>query len=271
MGQWDSSKTRVQPVFRQLFDWDPTGEKWLLPLLQLGSRSRDVQIPKLGHLVGDPHFEHPLLSPSDYLTHLINTPSRVNWKSLATIEGEETRQKREQLRSGNRTVQDEALSRIKKSRESGRGKWHVLEGTTSADSFLRTSYAEVFFEGKRTEPLKHSTTWDGSRHQVFRNLDSLRAACQTDCFLLMLVVEEGLPAHRDAHLYDRFEIARQSWPQLDQCTAERLYASYLGFTTWQSIVGKVADLGGPTLYLPRDTDDAKAHNLIGDRCACKVI
>ena len=39
MGAYDSSRTRVEPVFDALMDPDPSGQDWLLPLLQLGSRS----------------------------------------------------------------------------------------------------------------------------------------------------------------------------------------------------------------------------------------
>jgi len=52
MGTYDSSRTRVAPVFDALMDRDPTGQTWLLPLLELGSRS-------VGRLTTEarPHFE----------------------------------------------------------------------------------------------------------------------------------------------------------------------------------------------------------------------
>jgi hypothetical protein len=42
MGEYNSSVTRVWPVFDWLFQDDPTGAKWLPPLLKLGSRADKV-------------------------------------------------------------------------------------------------------------------------------------------------------------------------------------------------------------------------------------
>src|SRR6266576_3010209 len=57
MGLFDSSRTRVAPVFDALFASDPTGRKWLSRLLALGSRS--ARLEGVGDLGVLPK-EHPM-------------------------------------------------------------------------------------------------------------------------------------------------------------------------------------------------------------------
>lgn len=44
MGQYNSSKTRVAPVFDHLLKSDPRGGSWLRRLIELGSRSDAVSL-----------------------------------------------------------------------------------------------------------------------------------------------------------------------------------------------------------------------------------
>ncbi len=47
MGIYDSSRTRVAPVFGRLQCWDPSGRMWLRRLLELAN-SRQVPVPEVG-------------------------------------------------------------------------------------------------------------------------------------------------------------------------------------------------------------------------------
>jgi hypothetical protein len=68
-GEFNSSVTRVWPVFDWLFRSDPTGRAWLTKLLHLGSRAQEVE----PHILSDPgpicarlaRFERPLPGPGD--------------------------------------------------------------------------------------------------------------------------------------------------------------------------------------------------------------
>src|ERR1700693_4736011 len=85
-GQYDSSETRVQPVFKQLYSHDGTGTSWLVPILNLASRANEVHLPQgnewTGSLRGRIEFEHGVLSPQDYLEFLVEHPERLNWEEL---------------------------------------------------------------------------------------------------------------------------------------------------------------------------------------------
>jgi hypothetical protein len=72
MGEYNSSVTRVWPVFDSLFGRDPTGTTWLPMLLKLGSRAGKVVqsihsstgslLPELGRF--EPNLPAPLTGPA---------------------------------------------------------------------------------------------------------------------------------------------------------------------------------------------------------------
>ena len=83
MGKRDSSLTRVQPVFRHLFDCDPSGKSWLARTLSLGHRVRSgLCVPiaeNLGAPVAAPLFECKVPAPRRYLKWLIE--NRTEWSA----------------------------------------------------------------------------------------------------------------------------------------------------------------------------------------------
>lgn len=265
-GPYDSSLTRVQPVFRQLHRLDPTGISWLGRLLALGSRVRDLGVAGreaswTGQLVRPPIFEYQAEAPVDYLRCLVQRPDRIldatqADTSLLSELSPAAASKRCQLADGDADVMAEALRKLS---ASGIGRhWWVLEGPTSVDCVLMAEQVTVFIEGKRTEPhLTGGTTWDRHRHQVFRNLDCLRAmpglAAQ---YYVLLLVDEQSPAAAEARELDgTYLVARDSWPHLDDHQAEGLFSHYLGYGTWQQITGK--------LHLPQTADEARRLGLTG--------
>lgn len=265
-GPYDSSLTRVQPVFRQLHRLDPTGVSWLGRLLASGSRARDLGVAGreaswTGQLTRPPIFEYQAEAPVDYLRCLVQRPDRIldatqADTSLLSELSPAAAKRRRQLAEGDAEVVAEALRKLSAGR-AGRY-WWVLEGPTSVDCVLMAEQVTVFIEGKRTEPhLTGGTTWDRHRHQVFRNLDCLRAmpgrAAQ---YYVLLLVEEHSPAMAEARELDgAYPVARDSWPHLDNRQAEGLFSRYLGYATWQQIAGG--------LRLPKTTDEARRLGLTG--------
>jgi hypothetical protein len=77
MGKFDSSKTRVVPVFDRLMRMDPTGRAWLSSPLQLGSHSAAAKLlPDPGTLIsGHPAWlganERALEPPRSLLEWLV--------------------------------------------------------------------------------------------------------------------------------------------------------------------------------------------------------
>ena len=71
MGKFDSSLTRVQPVFNALYEKDPIGKSWVSALLQLGSCSKQATIPDTIPLRQPPVFELSADPPKSFLKWLI--------------------------------------------------------------------------------------------------------------------------------------------------------------------------------------------------------
>jgi hypothetical protein len=262
-GRFDSSLTRVQPVFNQLYKRNTSGRQWLLPLLALGSRSSESDLPAAaewsGNLTRPPEFEFKVLSPADYLNCLVRTPGRMCWP----IKGgepqkfdDETTLNRQALLRGDSAALQDALRRLAKSRQPGRGRWWVFEGKTNVDCALFAEGVTVFIEGKRTEPsLTDSVEWDPKRTQLCRNLDCLRALeGRAARYFVLLIIEQGTPLCGQAATFDRdFDGARNSWPHLDDPAARALLGHYLGYTTWQRVRENFRDW---SILLPGTADDA---------------
>lgn len=247
MGAHDSSLTRVQPLFKQLYRRDPSGMGWLGRLLSMGSRvsagDTDLQADQeTGPLRIPPQFEVSVASPRDYLKALVGARERLveaaSTKDLSKLNSF-TRDKRERLLKGEPATIKAAQKLIETDRLPGKGKWWILEGLSRIDCVLLSDRATVFIEGKRMETqLTEHVFWDPRRNQVFRILDCLRSLCgPSTSFYMLLVVEKGSEAEQAASTLDQngLRAARDSWPHLDQSTGERLLRRYLGFTTWQDI------------------------------------
>jgi hypothetical protein len=271
-GARDSSLTRVQPVFTQLYRYDPTGSCWLGRLLALGSRAKEVGLPTepewWGRLTDKPRFELPVLSPRDYLVKLASSPDRLVWPLKGgqpkVFRSAITTEKRKLLRAGDGPTQEEAKQKLAKRTAPGGESWWVLEGRTTVDCGLFASGVTLFIEGKRTETsLTDKIEWDSRRNQICRNLDCLRVlGNKADRHYVLLVVEEGSPLVGDAEKLDRaFSVAWDSWPHLSENAARELWRHFLGYTTWQRIVTEFRSVG-PNLILPETVTEARNAGLI---------
>ena len=163
MSTYDSSLTRV-PVFNALLDRDPSGDTWLLPLLQFGSRSPGRLDGLLtGRLLpGHPRWwgknERRLEPPRSLLrwlvAHACAPASDDLWGSPAT------KAKRESLVARDAATIDEAL-RLLETAPTLR-KWYVLEGRSQPDACLETDTILLVIEGKRTEHKATAVTADAA-------------------------------------------------------------------------------------------------------------
>lgn len=171
MGHYDSSRTRVVPVFSRLYCIDPTGRSWLQSLVDLPSRAGRVEAS-----VGSSPLRDALWWPRE--KRLMPPTSLLGWL-IENVKGPTTndawgdgkvRRKREALIRGDRTVIAEALKRLEKVR--GERDWAILEGPSQPDVFLETDEVVVVIEGKRTESSPTTATaWMPVRHQMLRHLD----------------------------------------------------------------------------------------------------
>lgn len=172
MGKYDSSITRVKPVFDQLCQKDPTGRTWLPRLLHLPVCGSRVSLPLECNFTIRRHAwgnnEEKLKPPLALLSWLIRHPHKLAPREAALYAS--MPKERRELLDGSEVRMIEALELLQDNPL--RKKWHIFEGETQPDVFIETSSLLVVIEGKRTEPQPTAkTTWMPIRHQMLRHLD----------------------------------------------------------------------------------------------------
>jgi len=171
MGKHDSSKTRVVPIFDQLYRRDEKGS-WLRELVSLPvagnpvfcSADCDFTIQDKGW----GKHENKLDPPVALLSWLIRHLEPLLTGKLS--EDYRKAQKPSELLEGSDKARLEALALL---RNNPLGeKWHIFEGPTQPDVFIQTPDFIIVIEGKRTELTPTiSTKWMLGRHQMIRHID----------------------------------------------------------------------------------------------------
>jgi len=246
MGIYDSSMTRVAPIFDILMDSDPTGASWLHRLIRLGSRAGEVILPiPLGRLRHDHgrlwgSGERALPAPRSLLEWLVRNISEEAVES--TRDTGETLEKRRALARRDSDVISDALTRLRNN-ERGRN-WWVLEGESRPDAMVVTDRLVLVVEGKRTERFPTSQTkWMAKRSQLIRHMDAALETADGRLVLGMLLVEGEPPdptvvperwalASAD-HL--RHDLLAASLPHRSGEERQRIANGFLGFATWQLV------------------------------------
>jgi hypothetical protein len=245
LGKYNSSLTRVQPIFTALSDKDESGATWLDTLLGMGGTHPDATV---GHLVSAPRFEYLVAPPKSLLRWLILNPKEWNrsWRDAEMSSG--VRKDRDALVGGqlNATTALSAIEAAGEDPSEYRG-WWCLEGPSHVDCALFTEGAVIFIEGKRTElGPSESTTFMSKRNQVVRNADCARdyALSRGLDYYAMLIIEGGDEGRAARACSVRDSIAR-SLPHRTEDQRVEIARHYLGFTTWQEI-GKMFGVQIPT-------------------------
>jgi hypothetical protein len=253
MGKYNSSETRVGPVFRALNDKDASGDSWLRPLLTMAVRTdceRVAEIPSdLGQLQRPPQFELPADPARSFLRYLIEHTQDLQWPQDQKVWdkwSDSTRTMRRRLQDGDPGARADALTNLEKTRSLPKRTWWRFEGVTMVDCALLTSSTVVFIEGKRTELGPASEIlWYRRRNQVLRGLDCCaQYAHQTarSHYFVMLIVDKDSQSdqQRRAEIEKTVspEVVAGSLPHLTEQGRGELMTHYLGVTTWQDIVRK---------------------------------
>lgn len=232
-GKYDSSKTRVTPVFNRLAEepWD-----WPFRLLKLAEfGSVEAVIPDtldMTYVKGSwGANEQGLRPPISLLSWLVRHPE--NWPVEADMK------KRRQLSSGDPTAFEDALELLRKS-DTDRG-WFIMEGRTYPDALILTPDAIIVVEGKRTEtgPTTH-TKWMDSRHQIWRHIDAAWELRGKRHVFGMFIVEgnsHGVPDNwRRAAIDSLSEVVlRGSFPHRSCEEIAEISRCFLGVCTWHRV------------------------------------
>ncbi len=256
---FDSSRTRVAPVFHALGEKHGNDGGWVRTLLDLAAMDdqrpwhlQDLTVLERHHqsVPGDPRAERGLAPPRSLLRWLVTGFTRP--KNGKFGEGDVGRFRKE-LAEKNPERVEEALALLADGKVLPDRAWYVLEGYTSPDVLLVTPDALIVVEGKRTEPgPTTSTTWMAGRHQMIRHVDAaweIRGA-RSVYGLFVVEAEPGtveVPAvWRAAATDSRGAVAiANSLPHRSVDDREGISRAMVGVTTWQRVVsafGLPADL-----------------------------
>lgn len=243
MGKYDSSLTRVEPIFDWLYEHDPDGHSWISRLLALPAHGRsryehvsdrDLQIIEKGW----GNTEKALPSPVSLLSWLIrNLADECNH---ALSRDPLKAQKRQDLLNGSSTPIREALELLRKNPMDT--DWHIFEGETKPDVYIETPNVIVVIEGKRTESrATTNTTWMPGRHQIWRHIDcAWETRGRKDVYGFFIV--EGIGKKLSEHWISEINAAasddavRSSLPHRGPEEQEAIASCYLGGTTWQNLL-----------------------------------
>jgi hypothetical protein len=246
MGKFDSTKTRVTPVFKSL---ENMGSPWLgrlLSLPTLGHRDRlswegcSMQAEEIEYGTN----EKPLPAPFKLLDWLTGNVQDVTGKGLDGL-SINTRGKRSRLLARDPVVIAEARTLLASDRSDHQ--WFVLEGPSCPDVFISTPDLIVVIEGKRTEPVPTTgTTWMSPRHQMLRHMDCALEAAHDRTVLGFFIVESGTDGKvpdvwkRAAADTISPEVLDGSLPHRTAAERELIAKGFLGVTTWQAVCREFA-------------------------------
>ena len=243
MGKYNSSQTRVEPVFKWLCDNHSNGQSWISRLLFLPTYGRSRYEHVSGHDLsiiekGWGKTEKALSPPVSLLSWLIRN---LSGKSNHPLSKDPLKaQKRKGLLNGSATRIREALELLRKNPMDT--DWHIFEGETKPDVYIETPSVIVVIEGKRTESkATTSTTWMPSRHQIWRHIDcswEIRGSKQVYGFFIVEGVDGKLSEHwiNEIKLAASDDAIRSSLPHRGPEEQDAIASCYLGGTTWHNIL-----------------------------------
>lgn len=229
---FDSSKTRVVPVFDRLAERD----SWVADLLALpGYGAPDARtwhgldLRVVRSCWGAK--EERLPPPAALLSWLVRNPGA--WGAAPDTP------ERHLLAAQDPATVAQALDSL--TTRSKRRAWYLLEGPTAPDAYIETPDAVVVVEGKRTESgPTEATKWMPGRHQMWRHIDAAweRAGHrQVFGFFIVEGTSDGIPdAWRTAcaNLLSA-AVRASSFPHRGNAEIQQISRCFLGVTTWQRV------------------------------------
>ena len=258
MGIYDSSKTRVSPVFDCLKKSDPTACLWLPRLLALpsGGNSMSISPNSSSPLVacGWGNAERKLVPPVSLLSWLIRHPRKPTSGELSK-DSDKAKKRQEWIDgSGNRIQEGLLLLRSNPTQED----WHIFEGETQPDVFMETVDIIVVIEGKRTERKPTTKTkWMDGRNQMLRHIDcawEIRGKKKVFGFFIVEGKDNALDIPSEWIAFAKETISEtavaSSLPHRGPIEQKEIAAAFIGVTTWQTVCHEFQDLGLKWKNLP---------------------
>lgn len=243
MGEKDSTVTRVEPVFSEIYSNRHKWPDWPLRLIRLARcRASNFIEPQIG-AIQEPCFgetEAQIPPPPALLRWLVEHIQPPASGLIST--DSETLRRREELinRRPDRIL--EALDLLSAGK---RPAWCVFEGPTCPDVCIKTEKSIIVIEGKRTEngPTR-KTKWMKMRDQLLRHIDGVwdweERGNKT---VVGLYIVEGHETSGDVEekwlKHARETISKEtlsgSLPHRTDREREAIAACFAGVTTWQNV------------------------------------
>lgn len=260
-GLYDSSITRVWPVFQTLIHKDHSGLSWLPNILRLTEDKSQSSIqlkmdftallpeilqkreigPRVLKYYGlnsiemERCFEKTIPPADGFLRWLILNPDKMTWPRRGKQTYSSNAQiKREQLfgRHGNEaaeSAQREALGELDiLGAQRSHGKWWSFEGITQVDCYLETEKLILLIEGKRTETLSSKTDWYSQRNQLIRSLEVAQEISGHKTFAVLVIAEEEIGEIPE-------DVIQQSLPHFTKPECDALMQHNLGCVLWKDV------------------------------------
>jgi len=239
---FDSSKTRVAPVFDRLMvsraDWLPA----LLALPEAGAsrfecdKNHDLRIAEGWWGANERGLQPPVSLLSWLIRNLPVAPPDTDTSEAAA--------RRRLLHQGDPTTIEEGLRRVRSGGSTR--EWFLLEGQTYPDAFIATPDALIVVEGKRTEAgPTTSTTWMPGRRQMLRHLDAAWEIRGRRNVYGLFIVEATAGTSDPPAVWKEAatdtasaEAISQSLPHRSPEERDGIVRSFLGVTTWQAVCGE---------------------------------
>jgi len=248
-GAFNSSRTRVEPVFDQLWE---QGRDWLPTLLELpkdgcaGARVKPGDLTIVDGRWESKKFgmnEQPLGPPVSLLQWLIRNVGRTKREKLL----KDVDFGRKELASDKPEIAQKAVEdalRLLRENPVPRA-WYIFEGPTHPDVYLVAKDALVVIEGKRTEATAtEKTEWLDGRHQIWRHIDAaweIRGPRDVYGFFIVEADRDSkdgaVPEHwrREAEKCLKQDALRTNFPYRSAHEIAAISRCFLGVTTWRKV------------------------------------
>ncbi len=235
-GIFDSSKTRVAPVFSALSELKSDWVSQLLTLPQgVSNTFSDAGLDLAFQKGAWGETESPIPPPVSLLSWMIRNPSKLR-------EAESSNSDRYLLLRGNPAATAKALDLLRT--EGSDRAWYVFEGPTVPDAYIETPDAVIVVEGKRTEAGPTTdTTWMQGRHQIWRHIDAAWERKGRRRVFGLFIVEGEASTGAVPELWLRAAqeavspaVLASSFPHRSAEERTDIASCFLGVTTWQRVV-----------------------------------
>jgi hypothetical protein len=238
MGKYNSSKTRVTP----LFDHIGSDFKRLNDLFKLfNSNSPRFENGSVLELCYGKN-EKKIPASKSMLIWMLNNIQELNKLPNygASNDKSKTYRKRELLFSGDSKTFEEAIEAVENSDKISGNNWYNFEGKTSPDIFIKTKDSIFIGEAKRTErKITTETLWLKNRDQLIRHIDSLLDQ-EKDIYSFYILegktfkknYEESMKLYNDKSYFER------NLKHRNEEEVNRAFQSFIGFIFWEDLANQ---------------------------------